>query len=158
MFSLCIIQHRNRPLRSTALNAHGTNASPDGLCGRTHADEASSCWFCCKSFRVDGARRSNVCFERHSWAVFQISKAWNVRTRYQYTITVLSCCGKHSAERGFSQLWADRMCTMWAVSLRHAASDTTAVRPALLMGGRGGSAVDIVVVVRGTSSSLGRVG
>ena len=49
------------------------------------------------------------------------------------------------------------MCTMWAVSLRHAACDTTAVRPALLMGGRGGSAVDIVVEVRGTSSSVGCV-
>ena len=49
------------------------------------------------------------------------------------------------------------MCIMRAVSLRHAASDTTAVRPALLMGGRGGSAVDIVVVARGTSSSVGRV-
>ena len=43
------------------------------------------------------------------------------------------------------------MCTMWA--LRHAASDTTTVRPALLMGGRGGSAVDIVVVAPGTSTS-----
>ena len=66
-----------------------------------------------------------------------------------------SCSGKNSAERGFSQLLADRMCTMWAVSLGHAASDTTAVRPALLMGGRGGSAVDVVFVVRGTSSSVG---
>ena len=43
------------------------------------------------------------------------------------------------------------MCAMWA--LRHAASDTTAVRPALLMGGRGGSAADIVVVAHGTSTS-----
>ena len=47
------------------------------------------------------------------------------------------------------------MCTMWA--LRHAASDTTAVRPALLMGGRGGSTVDIVLVAPCTSSSVGRV-
>ena len=46
------------------------------------------------------------------------------------------------------------MCTLWAVSLRHAASDTTVVRPVLLMGGRGGSAVDIVVVAPGTSSSV----
>ena len=46
---------------------------------------------------------------------------------------------------------------MWA--LRHAASDTTAVKPALLMGGRGGSAVDIAVVAPGTitSSSVGSV-
>ena len=27
---VCVIQHRNWPLRSTILNAHGTNASPDG--------------------------------------------------------------------------------------------------------------------------------
>ena len=47
------------------------------------------------------------------------------------------------------------MCTMWAVSLRHATSDTTAVRPALTMGARGRSAVDIVVVACGTSSSVG---
>ena len=40
---------------------------------------------------------------------------------------------KTSAERG----------TVWAVSLRHAASET--VRPALLIGGRGGSAVDVAV-------------
>ena len=41
------------------------------------------------------------------------------------------------------------MCTMWSVSLRHAASDTTAVKPVLLMRGRGGSAVDIVIVAPG---------
>ena len=34
--NVCIIQHRNRPLKSTALNAHGTDASADGLCARTH--------------------------------------------------------------------------------------------------------------------------
>ena len=33
---VCVIQHRNWPLMSTILNAHGTNASPDGLCTRTH--------------------------------------------------------------------------------------------------------------------------
>ena len=60
-FSVCLIQHRNWPLRSTILNAHGTNASPDGLCTRTHTNEAFSCWFCCNSFRVDRARRGNVC-------------------------------------------------------------------------------------------------
>ena len=50
------------------------------------------------------------------------------------------------------------MCTMWTVPLRHASSDTTAVKPAPLMGGRGGSAVDIVVVAPGTSSAVvGRV-
>ena len=48
------------------------------------------------------------------------------------------------------------MCTLWAVSLRHAASDAS-VRPGLMMGGRGRSDVDIVVVPPGTSSSAGRV-
>ena len=41
----CVIQHRNWPLRSTILNAHGTNASPDGLCTRTHTNEAFSGWY-----------------------------------------------------------------------------------------------------------------
>ena len=51
------------------------------------------------------------------------------------------------------------MCTVWAVSLRHAESGTTAVRPARLIGGRRGSSVDIVVMARGTirSSSVGRL-
>ena len=55
-----VIQHRNWPLRSTILNAHGTNASPDGLCTSTHTNEPFLCWFCCNSFRVDRARRRNV--------------------------------------------------------------------------------------------------
>ena len=43
-------------------------------------------------------------------------------------------------------------------SLRHVASDSTAVKPTLLMGGRGGSAVDIVVVAPGMSNAVvGRV-
>ena len=60
---ICVIQHRNWPLRSTILNAHGTNASPDGLCTRTRTNEAFSCWFCCNSFRADRAWRGNVCLE-----------------------------------------------------------------------------------------------
>ena len=55
---------------TSILNAHGTNASPDGLCTRTHTNEAFSCWFCGKSFRVDRARRGNVCLE-HAWAAFK---------------------------------------------------------------------------------------
>ena len=59
---VCVIQHRDWPLRSTILNAHGTNASPDGLCTRTR-NEVFSCWFCCDSFSIDRARRGNVCLE-----------------------------------------------------------------------------------------------
>ena len=47
------------------------------------------------------------------------------------------------------------MCTVWAVSVRRAASDI--VGPALLMEGGRGSAVDIVVVTPGTSSFVRRV-
>ena len=64
---LCVIVCDSTPYwphGSTILNAHGTNASPDGLCTRTHTNEAFSCWFCCKSFRVDRARRGNVCQAR----------------------------------------------------------------------------------------------
>ena len=57
-----------------------------------------------------------------------------------------------SAERGLSQLEANQMCTIWSVSLRHAASDT--VRPALLIGGRRVSTVDIAFVAPDTSSSV----
>ena len=64
LYQGCLIQHRNWPLRSTILNAHDTNASPDGLCTRTHTNEAFSCWFCCNSFRVDRARCVNVCLSR----------------------------------------------------------------------------------------------
>ena len=60
---VCLIQHRSWPLGSTILNPHGTNASPDGLCTRIHTNEAFSCWFCCDSFRVNQARRGNVCLE-----------------------------------------------------------------------------------------------
>ena len=54
---MSMIQHRNWSLRSTILNAHGTNASPDGLCTRTHTNEAFSCCFCC-----------NLCFEHQAKA------------------------------------------------------------------------------------------
>ena len=41
--TMCVIQHRNWPLKSTILDTHGTNASPGGLCTRTHTNEAFSC-------------------------------------------------------------------------------------------------------------------
>ena len=49
---ICVIQHRNSPLRSTILNAHGTNASPDGLCTCTHTKKAFSSWFCCNRLEL----------------------------------------------------------------------------------------------------------
>ena len=67
---VCVIQHRHWPLGSTILNAHGTNASPDGLCTRTPTNEAFSCWFRCKSFRVIELGAA-TCVWRHGWAVFK---------------------------------------------------------------------------------------
>ena len=75
---VCLIQHRSWPLTSTILNAHGTNASPDGLCTRTHTNEAFSSWFCCNSFRVDRARRGNV-FIKPSHALLPISLSGNLK-------------------------------------------------------------------------------
>ena len=49
---VCVIQHRNWPLRSTILNAHSTNASLDGLCTRTHTNKTFSCCFCCNSLEL----------------------------------------------------------------------------------------------------------
>ena len=87
-----MIQHRNWPLRSTVLNAHGANASPNGLCTRTHTNEAFSCWFCCKSFRVDRARRGNVCF-RHGWAVFKKLGTYVPGSSTSITVTFFFCSG-----------------------------------------------------------------
>ena len=49
-------------------------------------------------------------------------------------------------------------CVPCGLSLRHAAGDATAVKPAPLMGRRGGSEVDIVVVAPAMSSAfVGRI-
>ena len=71
---ICVIQHRNWPLRSTMLNAHGTNASPDGLCTRTHTNVAFSCWFCC----ARQARKRVFIKPRH--ALLPISLSGNSKT------------------------------------------------------------------------------
>ena len=54
---VCVTQHFFRPRLSTALNAHGTNVSPGGLCARTQTKE-TSCWCGC---RVGRARCGNLC-------------------------------------------------------------------------------------------------
>ena len=42
---MCVIQHSNWPLRSTVLNAPGTNCSADGFYARTHIDEPYLCYY-----------------------------------------------------------------------------------------------------------------
>ena len=81
------------------------------------------------------------------------------RSRYDSTTINTNgffCSGRNYAEQGLSHLSAERMCARRAVSLRHAASGNV-FRPSILMGVRGGSALDILVVAPGTSSSDGRV-
>ena len=65
-----MVQHRDWPLKSIILNAHGTNAGHDGLCTRTHTNEAFSSWVSCNSFRVDRARLGNVCLQDLAKACF----------------------------------------------------------------------------------------
>ena len=154
--SMCIIQHRNRPLKSTALNAHGTDASADGLCARTHTLTKP----CRAGFAVSRSELiepgAATCGLRDiAGPCVKFQKLGTVCARHQYTITFFFLFWKKicRARPQPTTLPTGRP----TVTLSHAAGDTTAVRPALLMGGRGGSAVDIVVVERGTSSSVGRV-
>ena len=85
---------------------------------------------------------------------FEMLGKYDVRW-YQYNKDFLYS-GINYAEKGLSQLLAERMCIMWAMSLRHAASDTV-FRPSLLMGARAGSAVNILVVAPCTSNLVRRV-
>ena len=78
----CLLQHRDWSLRSTILNAHGTKSSPDGLCTRTHTKEAFSCWFCGNSFRIDGARRGNVCFSPTNQPVRKFKGGLGINKRW----------------------------------------------------------------------------
>ena len=56
---------------STALYAHGINASPAGLYARTRTTEAFSCWCGCRSFRFGRSRCDNVCRHIHGWAMIK---------------------------------------------------------------------------------------
>ena len=42
---MCVIQHRNWPLRPTILNAHGTNCSADWFYARTNINEPYLCYY-----------------------------------------------------------------------------------------------------------------
>ena len=74
----CVSQRVFRPRLSTALNVHGTKASPDGSRTRTNNRQLFSNWFRWKSLRVRRGRCGNVCFHRHqNWVpliVFLIFK------------------------------------------------------------------------------------
>ena len=149
---ICVIQHRNWPLRPTILNAHSTNASLDGLCTRTHTNEAFSCWFCCYSFKSWLRQARQRVFRGMAGPCLKSLE----RTYRVQVYNVFFCFGKNAAERGLSQqlyLQVGRPCPWETCCTWH----YCCARPALLMGGRGGSAVGAVVVAPGTSSSVGRV-
>lgn len=63
--SVFVIRYCFRPLLSTALNVHGSKASPNGLCPRTHTNGPFLCGFCCRSFKVGPTRGCNLCVQRH---------------------------------------------------------------------------------------------
>ena len=100
---ICVIQHRNWPLRSIILTAYGNSASPDGLCTRTHTNEAFSWWFCGNSFRVDRARRGNVCLSSQGMLSDQPVRKFkdglgiNMTMKTFFALHITSC-EKHSTE------------------------------------------------------------
>ena len=65
---ICVIQHRNWPLRSTILNAHGTNASPDGLCTRTHTNEASRAGFAAIRLELIEPGAETCVYQAKAWS------------------------------------------------------------------------------------------
>ena len=85
---VCVIQHRNWPLRSTILNAHGINCSADGFYARTHINEPYLWYYLVRgmSFKVGGGRCGNVCFYRacdSGWAtVLRFSKIQKIDKRF----------------------------------------------------------------------------
>ena len=89
-----------------------------------------------------------------------LEHTYQVQVPVYYEITVCFCSGKILAsEESASFTGRPTECVPLSNgSLRHAASDSTAVKPALLMEGRRGYAVDMVVVAPGMSSAVvGRV-
>ena len=64
---VCVSQRSFRPRLSTAINVHGTKASPNGSRARTKNRQLFWNWFRCKSLRVCRGRCGNV--HRHqNWA------------------------------------------------------------------------------------------
>ena len=88
-----------------------------------------------------------------AWLV-GVSKCFE-RTRYDSSskilllLTFLSVVEKITPNKASAN-------SRWAVLLRHAANDN-AFKPSLMMGARGWSAVDILVLAPGTRSSVGSV-
>ena len=85
----------------------------------------------------------------------------STRYRYQYNLPHLLrvVLGKYlPSEVSANSTGRPTECVPCGLSLRHAANDATAVKPAPLMGGRGGSEVGVVVVAPVMSSAVvGRV-
>ena len=99
---MCVIQHRNWPLRSTILNAHDTNCSADGFYARTHINEPYLCYYVvCRSKLAEADAETCVFTGPDSgWAaVLRFSKIQKIDQRFfvslpgtstsiKYTITV----------------------------------------------------------------------
>ena len=106
---VCIIQHRNRPLRSTALNAHATNASPDGLVHAHLLTKPSRAGFAVSRSELIEPGAATCAFRGMAGPSFKFQK---LGTYVSGTNTVyhngflfyFSCFGKDFADRGFSQL------------------------------------------------------
>ena len=86
---LSVIQHRFRLHRSTALNAHGTNASPDGLCAHAHTstNKAFPCSCCSKSCRLVEPGAATRVFRGMAGSCFRRLEC----TMYEVTIPLCFC-------------------------------------------------------------------
>ena len=98
-----VIQHRNWPLRSTILNAHGTNAV---LTGSVHAHiltRPSRAGFAVSHLELNEPGAA-TCVWRHGWAVFKKLGTYvpGKSTSIIYH-NVFFLSGKKAAERGLSQ-------------------------------------------------------
>ena len=140
-----VIQHCFRPCLSTALNAYGTNASPAGLCARTHTNDTFSFWCGWSWSRVGRATTVDAatCVGTHGWAKHN-RKASNGSVFFVLPINEYS--------------WADCACPQQQRAgrvLRHAAGGV--VRPILLllMWGRRSTRRSAVDVEHSSSSSGG---
>ena len=122
---------------------------PTGLfCARTHTNEPFSCHSCCKSFIVGRARRGNVySLLRHGWAMFQKLETYNIMTFFFRCFWGKKFCGARGRN---PNLGRPNVYHLGCVP-------ETAVKPALLMGGRRGSSVHTEGVAAGTNHSIGGV-
>ena len=94
---VCVIQHRNWPIRSTILNAHGTNCSADGFYARTHINEPYLCYYVVFRSKLAEADAATCVFTGPVTGlatVLRFSKIQKIDQRFFVSLTGTSTTGK----------------------------------------------------------------